>query len=114
MRKAPSPRSRPATLRGKRQAQISLHTAPLPGAHLLGIAPVTLAGTGLVVGLLGRLVATQPAVALNLACDGRYAAMEFSGDARATEPLAAQRVNWVSFFPAQVCVAHGLCFDWLV
>ena len=100
-------------LGGERQAQISLHMAPLPGANLIGIAPVTLAGTGLVVGL-GGLVAAQPAVALNLACDGRYAAIELSGDARVTEPLAAQRVNLVSFFPAQVCVVHVLCFDWLV
>jgi hypothetical protein len=33
---------------------------------------------------------------------------------RLLRPVETHGVNLVSFFLAQVCVAHGLCFDWLV
>ena len=82
---------------------------PFVLAKLAGIAPLALANSGLVMGL-SRLVALRGTIAFEFARYGRAVAMELSGDIRATEPLAAQYVDLVSFFPGQVCVVHRASF----
>ena len=87
--------------------------APLLGADLVCIAPVAFACAGPVVDF-GGLVASLAGVAPELTGNAGAVAIEFSGDTRATDALAAQHANLLSFFSGQVCVDIVLLVDWQV
>ena len=84
---------------------------PLPSINFAGIASLTLTLTRFVMGL-GWRVTSFATIAFEFTQNAAAVALEFCSNRANCNALAAQCVNLVSFFPAQVCVgqraSHGL------